>query len=435
MKNIFTLVKKDFTRFRADKPAVILTFVVPIILIIIFGNIFGGGENRGKINLVLVNHSDSPVAKKIEAKLDSSDTISPLKFYYDDKSKSQVHFNEETAKNVVEEGKVRAALIIPENFINDSTGTLNLRFYYDPSNQIEISLIQGSVQSLIMTEIPDIFPYLLRKKTAGELGEENARGFENGLKSVVGEYFNIDPDSVNLFSNDEASIASSSEDTTGNIFDGMINFESVQLVGKSISNPGVTRIVGGWAIMFLLFSLTGTATSLFEEKADGTLKRILCMPVKRSQILWSKYIYSMLLGIVQLSVMFLFAWAAFDVDIFSNFLNLIIVIICSAAAAVSFGMIITSFAKSINQANGISTLLILVISALGGSWFPVSLLPDWMQILAKGTLTYWSVEAFMQVLWRGADFTAIAPHILVLLSTAFIANFYSLIRFRKGKIF
>jgi ABC-2 type transport system permease protein len=112
-----------------------------------------------------------------------------------------------------------------------------------------------------------------------------------------------------------------------------------------------------------------------------------------------------------------------------------LVIIVSAAAAVAFGMLITSFAKTLGQASSISTLLILVMSAIGGSWFPTSLLPSWMQVASKGTLTYWSVEAFLQVLWRQASFCAILPNVLVLLLIAFGVNSYSIIRFNKGQIF
>jgi ABC-2 type transport system permease protein len=75
------------------------------------------------------------------------------------------------------------------------------------------------------------------------------------------------------------------------------------------------------------------------------------------------------------------------------------------------------------------------MSAVGGAWFPIFLLPDWMQSIARGTLTYWAVEGYIQVLWRGADFAAIAFNILILFSIAFIINFYSLIRFRQGKGF
>ena len=98
------------------------------------------------------------------------------------------------------------------------------------------------------------------------------------------------------------------------------------------------------------------------------------------------------------------------------------------------GMFIVAIAKTPSQAGGISTLIILTMSALGGSWFPVTLLPDWMQSISKLTITYWSVEAFMQVLWRNVDFTGIAFHVFILFSIAFIVNYYSFIRFRKGKV-
>jgi ABC-2 type transport system permease protein len=241
-------------------------------------------------------------------------------------------------------------------------------------------------------------------------------------------------DSARLFANSGGS-KNSSEVDENNLASNLVKFESHQLVGVEIVNPQVTRIAGGWAVMFLLFSLTGAATSLFDEKQEGTMKRLLCMPVTRSQILWSKYIYTLILGIVQMLVIFFFSWIFFKVDIFSNFGNLLIVIIAATSAAVAFGMLITSFAKSLNQASSYSTLMILVMSAIGGSWFPTSMLPDWMQILSKGTLTYWSVEAFLQVLWRQSSFIGILPNVLILLVLALAVNTYSLIRFNKGNIF
>ncbi len=433
MKTIVTLIKKDITRLFADKPAMILTFIVPIVLILIFGNIFGGGGTRGKINILFVNDCDSKISKILEEKLDSSNTVKLLKRYRENQNSPYKAFDLETAKTFVKDGKYRAALYFPDTCFSDNSKGLTLHFYYDPANEMEMGLLKGTIQQTIMSEIPGLFPVLLNRQIKNSIGADKGDIFNDKMFSLVSEYFEIDKDTILKYSSTENNIEEFSKDSSQSGFmQDLINFESHQLVGTEKANPGVTRIVGGWAMMFLLFSITGAATSLFEEKEEGTLKRFLCMPVKRSHILWSKYIFSMLLGIFQLSVMFLFSWIIFDVDIFANIGNLMIVIIASSAAAVSFGMIITSMAKSLNQVNGIATLLILVMSALGGSWFPVSLLPDWMQFLSKFTITYWSVEAFLQVLWRNASFTMIAQHVSVLLSLAFIVNFYSLIRFRNG---
>ena len=440
MKTIYNLVIKDIIRFRKDSPAVILTFVVPIILIMIFGSIFGGnGGSLGKIPIILVNESSSPVAKLIESKLDTSSTLQIVKQHSQEGSNELANFTDSTAKQFVKEGRFSAAVIMPKDFFTDTSSSVKFKFYYDPKDQIESGIIQGTIQQTIMTQIPRLMPVLMERQSAKIIGQDSAKLFNSEFSKVIGKYFNVPSNMVAeaLTKVDEQSLMDTSSEAKKNtaFMRSMVRFDQEQVVGTELSNPGMARTVGGWAVMFLLFSLTGASVSLFEEKQEGTLKRLLCMPVKRSQVLWSKYIYTCLLGIVQLLVLFIFAWLIYDVDIFANFFNLMIVIIASSLAAVAFGMIITSFAKSLGQASGISTLLILVMSAVGGSWFPVTLLPSWMQTISKFTITYWSVDAFLQVLWRQVSFSGIAMHVFVLLSIAFIVNFYSLTRFRQGKVF
>ncbi len=437
MKNIILLIKKDIIRFTKDKPAMLLTFIVPAVLIVIFGNIFGGGGGSArKANVILVNDCGNEISRMFEKKLNDSESLNILKEYTEEDGK-KVIFTEDKAKEFIKSGKVRAALIMPQDFYADTSSGLKFKLYYDPRNEIESAIIQGSLQKTLMMGLPGLFPKLLQKKAGSLLGAEKGGKFNKSMAGLIGKYFNIDPEKVldpEIIPDSSGKQPDSTAGEGSNILSGLVKIEKEQLVGQEVKNPGVTRIVGGWAIMFLLFTLTGAATSLFEEKQEGSLKRLVCMPIKRSELLWSKYIYSILLGIFQLLILFLFSWILFDVDIFSNFFNLVIVIAASASAAVAFGMIITSFAKSLAQANGLATFIILIMSAVGGSWFPVSLLPDWMQMIAKFTLTYWSVEAFLQVLWAGAGFADIAFHILILVSMAVIINFYSLLRFRSGKV-
>ncbi len=442
MKTILRLIVKDYIRFIKDKPAVVLTFLVPMVLIIIFGYIFGGdGGPRGKAQIILVNESNSVVAKFIERQLDSSNALQTVKTYKLENGNKPVKFDEPTAVKWVKEGKISAAVVMPKNFFTDTSSTVNFKFYYDPKNEIESSIIQGNIQQIIMTQSARLMPVLMQRKALKYLGGDSTKQFIRSLGNIGQKYFDVPADSfVNRMTHvDSASLFASSKDTgktsENNFMSNLISFDKQQVVGEKVTNPGLTRTVGGWAIMFLLFSLTGASTSLFEEKQEGTMKRLLCMPVTRSQILWGKYLYTLSLGVIQLLVLFIFAWMFFSIDIFSNFGNLMVVIIASAAAAVAFGMLITSFAKTLSQASSISTLLILVMSAIGGSWFPTSLLPGWMQTASKVTITYWSVEAFLQVLWRQAPFVILLPNILVLLLMALAVNFYSLIRFRRGQIF
>ncbi len=440
MRNITKLIYKDFLRFFADIPALIFTFVVPIVLIIIFGSIWGSGsKSRGKIPMILINKSNNELSKYIETELDSSSAIRTIKKYIDENKKEQ-NFTIEKAKEFVKNGKIPAALIMPKDFFADTSSSLKFKYYFDPRNEMEMQLLQGTIQQTVFSKIPEIFPLLMQRQAKTFLNDSLSNSFNTDMANMISEYFGVDKDeivkSLTEFDMEEITSSNDSTEAAGTDFiSNLIQFDEEQLVGTEVKNPGVTRIVGGWAIMFLLFTLTATATSIFEERKEGTLKRILCMSVTRTEYLISKYFYSIIIGIIQLFVLFFFAYIFYDVDIFSNFFSLIIVILASAGASVAFGMLITAIADSLAQANGFATPVILIMSALGGSWFPVSLFPDWMQGVAKFTLTYWSVEAFLQVLWRDAGISKIIfPYLTILLGIAIIVNYIALRIFNKKEI-
>jgi ABC-2 type transport system permease protein len=202
-----------------------------------------------------------------------------------------------------------------------------------------------------------------------------------------------------------------------------------------MKNPWATRSVGGWGIMFLMFTLTATSSSLFDERRSGVLMRMLTSPVSRTHILWNKYIFNMSLGIIQLLFMFVFGWLMFQVDIFENFLNLMLLIIAASVACTALGMLIAAFSQTRQQANGLGTLLILSMSAIGGAWFPTSFMPSTIQFFSKLTVVYWAIDGFMEVLWRGVGFISIVPHLAILFGIGAILNIVSVRQFRKGHIF
>lgn len=78
-------------------------------------------------------------------------------------------------------------------------------------------------------------------------------------------------------------VISGSESTAGetNFLEQLVKIEQEQLAGAQVKNTGATRAVGGWAMMFLLFALSGSATSLFEEKKAGLFLRLPASPVRR----------------------------------------------------------------------------------------------------------------------------------------------------------
>jgi ABC-2 type transport system permease protein len=217
--------------------------------------------------------------------------------------------------------------------------------------------------------------------------------------------------------------------------DQIVQIEDEQLAGADVKSPGATRVVGGWAIMFLLFSVSGASTSLFEEKQAGIFHRVLASPVSRAHILWSKYLFNMLMGLVQLMVLFLAGQVLFGIEVTSHLPGLIVVALAASIACTAFGMLLSAVSPNPAAASGLATFLILTMSAIGGAWFPTSFMPEFIQMISKMTLVYWSMEGFLAVLWAQKSIIEILPILGVLLGMAAVVNAFSIWRFTRGNLF
>jgi ABC-2 type transport system permease protein len=435
LKQVLSLIAKDYKLFRADRVAVSLTFIVPILLIFIWGQVFGNlGRGDASLHLAFVNNSTAPIAKKIESVLDTTKSFRLIKSYTDEKG-HEVAFDTNSVKDYVRKGNVSAALVIPVDAYTDTSFGLKLKFYYDPKDQLEMQMIQGLLTQTIMSQIPPLFFQGMQKQALKYLGADSGKAFNDAIASTVGKFFKIDPQLVTTPLSDTTFSSFNTGAGAGNIFKNILQLQEEQLVGTQVANPWATRSVGGWAMMFLLFALTGSSTSLFDEKKSGVVQRILASPVSRVHVLWSKYLYNMSLGFIQLIVLLLGGALLYKIDIFSNFPNLVLVVVAAATACTAFGMLLAAVSRSTAQASGLGTFLILAMSSIGGAWFPVSLMPDFIQSLSKLTLVYWSMDGFLQVLWRGASLGDILPNVGILLGISALITSISVWQFKKGHVF
>ncbi len=435
MKQIFRLVAKEYRLFIADKVALSLTFIVPVILTAIFGAVFGGASTgpRG-IRLAFVNESNSQISTTIEKALDTTKAVRLLKSFKDEAGVEK-KFDSTSAKEFVRKGSASAALIIPSDVFTDTSLGLKVKFYYDPKNEIEMQMLEGIVQRTMYSQLGNIFPQTMQRQAEKFLGTDSGSLLNREMEELISKYFDIDTSWIlhpNLIAGRD-----SSDTTSGgsDFFSGMIQIENTQLIGQKVTNPMATRSVGGWAIMFLLFTITGSATSLFDEKKSGVVLRLLASPISRTQILWSKYLFNVSLGVIQLVFLFFVGWMMFGINIFNNFFNLLLIIIAAAIACTAFGMLLAAFSKTQAQASGWGTLLILSMSSIGGAWFPVSFMPEYIQFFSKLTIIYWSMDGFLEVLWRGVGTLSILPNIGILLGIAALINTVSVLQFKKGHVF
>ena len=172
--------------------------------------------------------------------------------------------------------------------------------------------------------------------------------------------------------------------------------------------------------MFLLFSVSGASGSLLDEVDTGTLDRVLSTRLGMSGLLTAKWLFLTLMGIAQLTVMFTWGRIAFGLDLERHLPGFFVMTAFTAAAAAGFGLLLATVARTRAQLSGMSTIIILTMSALGGSMFPRFLMSETMQRFGLLTFNAWALDGYLKVFWRNAPIWALWPQVLVLTGLTFV---------------
>ena len=477
MRTILVLIRKDFANFRRNRAALVLTFLVPISLIYIFGQVFGlNRKDTGPsgITLAVVNASDNPAAQKLVDALKAEPAFR-VQTKFENPDKSRRPLTEDDVRAMIHDRDFRFAVVIPKDVVPEDRIGLHLKILSDPRNEIEAQTVNGLLQKTIFSNGPELLGQSLQARAKKFIGADRLDRFNNGVATAVSTAFGGDANKIKeriargdfLFGDDKPAPAKpvdpslrrldapptagsapsaatpatatattpAKKNAVTDFFSQIVKIDNEQVVGKDVKSPEATRVIGGQAMMFLLFALSNGAAAFYDEKNSGIFQRILSAPVSRGQLLWSRFLWGVLLGLVQLTALFIAGHFMFGVDVFHHLGGLIVVCTAASAACTAFGMFIAAFSPNAQAGAGLATFLVLTMSATGGAWFPISFMPPFMQTIGHFTITYWSMEGFSQVLWAGDPLIKILPTVALLFGIAGAVMALSIWRLNRRNIF
>jgi ABC-2 type transport system permease protein len=176
----------------------------------------------------------------------------------------------------------------------------------------------------------------------------------------------------------------------------------------------VSFYAAGIGVMFLLFSCAGAGGALLEEEESGTLGRLLSSRAGMTGVLVGKWLFTAILGVLQLVLMFSWGAAVFGLPLLDHLPGFLVMTVVTAAGASAFGLLLATLARSRAQLSGISTILILSMSAIGGSMFPRFMMSETMQSMGLVTFNAWALDGYIKVFWRNAPLLDLWPQVAVL---------------------
>lgn len=458
---IIAMLKAQWTTLVRDRVALFLVFLLPIIFFSVFAIIFGGsgsdsgGREPAATRVAILDLDESKTAQSMADSLadmsavkvlSASELLAPATEDEDEAAApaERVLPTEEDVVRLVRNNTVDAAVVFPDglestlaNFGGDRPA---IKVFYDSANPLAQNMLSGVLQGAAFTAVPDVLVERGLEQFenfGGPFSSQQSAAVEQ-IKSMLQQR---DTES------DTGDGDSGTQDTSGtelSMSNGLVKIETVSARDalkkdeprskKSESAGVIAYYAASVAVMFLMFSMAGSASALLEYQENGTLERMISGQMSISQLLTSHWVFFVLTGVAQLVVMFLFAVLAFSVDLSQPpvLAGTMVMSIVTAMASASFIIMLATLCRSRKQLESISTTVILIMSAFGGSMIPRPFLPSFVRETSKLTFNGWALDGFLKVLWYydpdSSIFATLSVHILVILLMA--AAFFAIAQYR-----
>jgi ABC-2 type transport system permease protein len=409
---ILSVARNRVINLLHDRAALVLSFVLPIAFFSIFAAMFAGagrGATR-RPRLAVADADASAASKRLVAALQAEPSLAVQLAPPPSGKQTPPAYTPESAERAVRLGQVSVALVIPKGF-----GDTPVRF--GPGGKRPRVLLLADTADPVA---PQMVAGLLQKTAMMALPSAMARG---GLAEIERWSGGLTPEQKAAMERSLEEIDRPGEGggaRTGGA-GGLIDVETRDLLGEKKRNPSVALLASGLGVMFLLFSAAGAGGALIEEAETGTIDRILATRVTIGTLLGGKLLYLTALAVTQLVLMFLWAALFFGLELPAARVPAVLMMtLATAVAASAFGLLLASICRSRMQLVALSNLLILGMSALGGSMFPRFLMPEKIQKLGLLTINGWSLEGFQRIFWREEGMLAVAPYAGVLAGLALL---------------
>jgi len=370
-KKVWWMIKKDLLTLWRHKVQFVSLVLFPILMIALCG--WGMGGTVENTPVIIVKQSSGEITDLVINSIKSDNTFEVKDIISDP----------EEAKNKVDKGEVRSAIILSSSF--EEEGSRNAILYIDSSDQMTTQMVIPTVQKIF---------------------------------SSISEQIEITKMSSNYNNTNPLTAASQTIKLQINKIYGEIEYIDYLL-------PGVL------AMTMFMSSMLGLGNSVAGERERGELARLFMTPTSVSSVLSGKIISQVVKEMLRAIILILAAMLIFNVVINGSMLLLILVMLLSVLCFVGFGMMISATSKTQEDYIQIVMPIAMPMMFICGVFFPKETMPWLLQKISYVLPLTYSNDAFRAVMLQGAGIDTIAIDLLVLLAFTVIFFIVGVVRFNR----
>ncbi|MBE6508436.1 MAG: ABC transporter permease [Methanobrevibacter sp.] len=378
-KKFWWMIKKELISLKRHPARLISILAFPIIMILLFG--YGMGGEMTDLPIVVVSQSDGNLTDL------TLDTIKSTETYH----VVEVIDSLSDGKERVDSGEVKAAIILPSDYDDNSSRQKSVSLYLDTSDQMASQILESSTQGIF---------YRLSNMVAAQT-------------SVSTQNANVAPSLGHSLNNFKDDISLHINRIYGNIK--YIDFLVPAILGMTI----------------MMSCMMGMGATIAGERETGELARLFMTPTSVSTVIGGKIAAKLLIELVRALILIFMAVLLFNVSIKGGFLQTFIVLVVGALCFVGFGIMLSARTSTQEDYAQISLPFSMPMMFVSGVFYPIETMPWILQKLAYiFPLTYLN-DAMRGIMLKGQTLGDVWFDLVVLLGFTLLFFIVGVKRFNR----
>jgi len=371
IKRLYQLIKKEFLQLSRDRLMLPMIFIAPIVQLLIFS--YAASTDVKDIKMAVLDRDKTQMSRELTREFTNAGYFTVT---------SRVD-DEAGLKRALDSGAAQVALRLPHGLETDAAagrpGVVQLLF--DGSNSNTAGIALGYANQI-----------LSRRSTrlvAAGLERLSAAGGLPKVESRVRVLYNPETKSVNF----------------------MV--------------PGLI------AMILMLSAMSNTSQAIVRERDQGTLEQLIVTPVRRAELILGKIIPYAIIGLIQITVIFLVGLFWFRVPFRGSVWLLYVTAVIFLFAALGQGLFISTISRTRQQAIMATMMFNMPAMMLSGFAFPINNMPAPMYYLSFLVPARYFLVILRSIFLKGAGVAVLWPQIALLAVYGAGIFFLSVSRFQK----
>jgi ABC-2 type transport system permease protein len=370
MRTVKFLLQKEFRQIFRNKAILILVMVMPVMQLLVLP--LAANYEVRNINVAVIDNDHSSYSQKLISKITASGYFKLTGY----------DFSFKEAFKLIETDKADLILEIPHGFERNLVRENEQKLF------IAVNAINGTKANL-----------------GGVYLSGTIKDFNGDIRLQL-----VQPGKVNL----QPAI----NITSSNWFNPLLNYHVFMV-------PGILAILVTMIGGFL------TALNIVKEKEVGTIEQINVTPIKKYHFILGKLIPFWILGNIVFTLGLAVSWIVYGIAPLGSLLLLYGFIAVYLLAISGFGLLISTFCDTQQQAMFIMFFFMMIFILMGGLFTSIDSMPDWAKMLTKFNPVAYLIEVMRMIILKGSGFKDIAKQLGIIGLFAIVLNSWAIFNYKK----